>query len=263
MDFGLIPALDKSRYCYLPPALLKEFWKEEAILDGLLDQLEVPGKRVHQLPLAEKQAAIEAQIEHFRNARTSVWYQVPSLEVFAASVFRASGDSLPKKAIQTLFRATRKEADLAPAVMEWIRAQDLEPTAEVPLGAKRVDVLGYREGGFFSSDHVVCIEMKNELLQLRRGLDQMTTFAEYAHATYLACTPYLAASYLDHHAEAKNVTQWDPQVLNRKVEAFGFGLLLVEGTQVTQLFAPKERSPDSGRIEELKATLKAIGARAA
>ncbi|MGH9895316.1 MAG: hypothetical protein ACREA0_25705, partial [bacterium] len=82
----------------------------------------------------------------------------------------------------------READDLLAPVGAWIREKGLEPYVEVPLGTKRIDVVGYKKGNFFVAERVIGVELKNDLVQMERGLDQMTTFAEFAHATYLACT---------------------------------------------------------------------------
>src|SRR5260370_13484779 len=101
------------------------------------------------------------------------------------------------------------------------------PTRKFHLGSS-VDVLGHKKG-FLSGNRLLSIELKNEVGQFERALDQMTTFRQYTQLTYLACTPTMAADYLDRHAEARGVKQWDSAVFKNKLESFGFGLLLVEG----------------------------------
>jgi len=84
------------------------------------------------------------------------------------------------------------------------------------------------------------VELKNSEAQLRRGLDQMTAFAEYVNEVWLACTPLMAAEYLHKHTASKTVRRWDPEVLNRKVSEFGSGLLIVadSGGRVIEAVVP-------------------------
>lgn len=260
VDFGLFPDLDGTRYCFLRLRVLKEAIKDPRVLDALVDQLQVPGKRLKTLSPEEKMGAIERQIDHFRGTKTSVWYGIPAAEVLAASIYRA--DKLSNRMVGALFSDVRREEELAAPVIAWLHNKDLLPYKEVPLGTKRVDVVGYQKGGFLTSTRIVGVELKNELSQLKRALDQMTTFAEYAHLTYLACTPALAAAFLDQHAEAPNVRHWDAEVFRRKLQAFGFGLLLVEGVDVYEVLEPKEKVPDARKLKEFTATIQATaGAR--
>ena len=68
----------------------------------------------------------------------------------------------------------------------------------------------------------------------------MGTFGEYANVVYLACTPAFAAEYLDRNSESRGVPHWDPGVLDRKLKAGGFGLLLVERDAVFEVIEPIE-----------------------
>jgi hypothetical protein len=101
----------------------------------------------------------------------------------------------------------------------------MTPYAEVPCGTKRPDLVGVKKARLLSRGRTVAVELKNSEAQLRRGLDQMTTFAEYVNEVWLACTPLMAAEYLHKHTASKTVRHWDPEVLNRKRAA----PLLVQG----------------------------------
>ena len=123
------------------------------------------------------------------------------------------------------------------------------------MGTKRADVVGYTPGGLFGSPRVVTVELKNDLAQMSRGLDQMTTYDEFSTAVYLACTPRLAADFLKKHAASPGVRRWEPDALDRKLEKFGFGLLLVEGEEVTEVRSARTSSIDAKRLEQLQANL--------
>jgi hypothetical protein len=182
---------------------------------------------------------------------------VPAPEVLAASIFRSN---LSDKAVGNLFSDVAKEAELSAPIIRWLGGKKLTPYTEVPLGTKRIDIVGFQKPGLWDGAKVVGIELKNDRSQLKRALDQMTTFAEYTHAMYLACTPWLAADYLDAHAEAPNVHHWDAEIFRRKLAAFGFGLLLVEGDAVYEVLAPKTREPHSGKLKEFVATIQTTSA---
>lgn len=126
-------------------------------------------------------------------------------------------------------------------------------------------MLGHKKG-FLFGERLVGVELKNDIVQFERALDQMTTFGQYTHAVYLACTPAMAAEYLDKHAEARGVHHWDSTVLRKKLESFGFGLLLVEGSTVYEVMKPTEKEPNGGKAREvlnaMAANLKVRSARA-
>jgi len=119
---------------------------------------------------------------------------------------------------------------------------------EVPLGRRRIDVPGYKKGAFSGSGWLTAVELKNEDTQFGRAIDQMGTFAEYAHVVYLACTPAFAAEHLERNAESRGVKHWDPKVRERKLTAGGFGLLIVERDLVFEVIKPVERIPSSANV---------------
>lgn len=252
---------DRTRFCFLRIPDLEKALENPRVLDALIKQLEVPGKPgvLRAMSEREKLAAIEHQIETYRRAPTSVWRDVNPAEVLAASIFRATlSGNLPMKIGSEMWRSVKTEAALAAPVARWLKGYKLKTYSEVPLGTKRADVLAYREGSLLSLTETLCVvvELKNEYEQLKRGLDQMTTFAQYGHETYLACTPYFAAEYLDRHSEGAKVKHWDPNVLHEKVKAFGFGLLVVEGDEVCEVIKPERRTPSESKLEQVRFALK-------
>jgi hypothetical protein len=257
MEFGgLLTDPDQTRYCYLRIRALKELIKDTKILDALLELLQVPGKSLaalKKLNEQEKLRLIEAQIDHFRGTKTSCWFGVPAPEVLAASIWRCKLSD--KLVFKQIFNGANREEDLAFPVADWLSAQGFDVYGEIPMGTKRIDVLGYKKGFLGFGERLIGIELKNDIAQFQRGLDQMTTFREYAHAIYLACTPALAADYLDHHAEARNVHHWDKAVFHKKLKDFGFGLLLIEGETVYEVMKPVEHEPDTRKVKDTVAIL--------
>lgn len=164
--------------------------------------------------------------------RTSRWYDQAPAEVIAAAMVEAKLSAAERDAV---LPKVRREADLAAPAVNWVRQRTKLVMEEVPMGTKRADVVGYRPGGLLTSASIVTLELKNDLVQLNRGLDQMTSYRDYSTHVYLACTPRLAAEYLKHHANSRGVRRWEPDALQRKLEAFGFGLLLVEGDAVYEV----------------------------
>jgi len=150
----------------------------------------------------------------------------------------------------------KNEAALKAPVSAWLRAKDLHVFDEVPMGSSRTDLLGYKKGNWLSSSELIAVELKDDLAQLKRGLDQMASYGDYAHKVYLACTPFLAADFLSGHANGVKVKRWDAKVLDRKLEQIGAGLLLVEGEQIYEYRTPKLREPNSKKLEEIELALK-------
>jgi hypothetical protein len=240
---------DEERYCYLRSSRLSQLYADPTVLDALVEQLDVPGKLsvIRQLTEREKQEAIETQIDHFRRTPTSFWYGVPTYEVLAASIWRAE-EFLRRRLIREIFSGVSQEEDLLHPVARWLSDRGHEPYMEVPLGRRRIDVLGYKKPAFAGSGWLTAVELKNEDAQFGRAIDQMGTFAEYAHVVYLACTPAFAAEHLERNAESRGVKHWDPKVLERKLTAGGFGLLIVERDLVFEVIKPVERVPSSANV---------------
>ncbi|MFO0748462.1 MAG: hypothetical protein U1F43_22780 [Myxococcota bacterium] len=171
-----------------------------------------------------------------------------------STIFRSD---LPKKVKMQFWHWSGRESELLRPVAEWLRTFKLSVYAEVPAGTKRVDVLGHRRpGGLFSrAEEFYAVELENDTDQLKRGLDQMTTFADYCNEVYLACTPWLAAEYLDAHSQANNVRRWDGDLLTNKLARFGFGLLLVDSNKVAEVMKPTRKAPPKTKVEEVRKTL--------
>jgi hypothetical protein len=86
----------------------------------------------------------------------------------------------------------------------------------------------------------------------------MGTFAEHAHAVYLACTPAFAADYLERSAYHRAVNHWDPSLLDRKLKQGGFGLLIVERDSVFEVIKPVAQSPFPERVAKIVGRLPAF-----
>jgi hypothetical protein len=250
---------DGQRYCYIRSSKLMEYYADATVLSALMSQLEVPGLEAthNRMGDREKRAAIEAQIDHLCRTPSSFWYGVPAREVLAASIWRArnEGFGLSNRVIADKFYDVSREEDLKRPIARWLEARGQEPYMEIQLGRRRIDVLGFRKPSFMGSPRLTAVELKNSDEEFRRGLDQMGTFAEYAHAVYLACTPAFAADYLDRNARHRSVCCWDPTLLDRKLKQGGFGLLIVERDNVFEVIKPVERAPAEDKVAKVVSTL--------
>ncbi len=246
---------DTVRFAYLRLPLLRRAMEDDKLLDVLVREVEVPGKPavLKALSRAEKIRAIDAQIEHFRSSPTSVWRDASPPEILAATIYQSG---MSDKFVMNLFSNVKNEAALKAPVTAWLRAKNLHVFDEVPMGSCRTDLLGYSKGGWLTSSELIAVELKDDLNQLKRGLDQMASYGDYAHKVYLACTPFLAAEYLWAHAGGVKVKHWDAHVLDRKLEQIGSGLLLVEGESIYEYRTPRLRTPDSKKLEEVELALK-------
>lgn len=247
---------DDERYCYVRASKLMDYYSDPIVIGALMKQLEVPGTiATHNLMTErEKKAAIEAKIENFSQIPYSFWYGVPPPEILAASIWRCRGVFLSQRVIQDRFYDVAREEDLRRPVARWLQSRGDEPYMEIQLGRCRIDVLGYRRSG----SRLTAIELKNSDEEFRRGPDQMGSFAEYAHAVYLACTPAFAADYLERNAEHRAVNHWDPTLLDRKLKQGGFGLLIVERDTVFEVISPLEQTPSPERVAKIIARLPAF-----
>lgn len=247
---------DRKLYCYLRGSITRIVLDDDVFLDAFIKLLEVPGKLAHlrRLSLKEKQAVVEQQVAHLATIRASQWNGIEAAEIVAAHMMRV----VDRKGVPIAFGAVKKEADLLRPVVDWLANQDgFTVFKEIPMGRSKVDVFGYRTGGFFRSDVAIAAELKNDIEQLKRGLDQMTTFCEYAHRVYMACTPLMAAEYLKKHVEARTVVHWDPDLLNNKLRKVGLGLLIVRDDEVEEVIAPKHAAPNERKFQEVLRVIQA------
>jgi riboflavin biosynthesis pyrimidine reductase len=106
----------------------------------------------------------------------------------------------------------------------------------------------------------VGIEATNDVAELDRALEEMKTGRQHTHASYIACTPALAAEFLWVQAAASAASHWDAELLRRRLQASGCRLLLVEGDAVAQAVLPKERRPDKAMLTELATAIQGAGA---
>jgi len=250
---------DEDRFCYLRADSLEEAVGDSRVLDGLMQGLKVPGKEVHlkRMDIEEKQEVITQTVEHHIESRTSLWHEQKPLEVLAAVLWRST---VPVTLKKKLWGSRGKEADLLMPISRWLREENWDTYAEVVMGPRRIDVVAHKghKGllSLFFEEKVVGIELKNNLQQFTRGLDQMTTFAGYVNRIYLACTPWMAASYLEKHASAPGVKRWDADVFEEKLERADLGLILVDGEDVEIVREPEEQDVSEKRLEELHDALK-------
>jgi hypothetical protein len=251
---SLFGSTHKTRFAYVRLPVLREALEDDRVLTALLDVLEVPGKPavLRSMSREQKLEAIERQIEHYRATSTSLWRDVPLPYVLAASIQRSD---LPDKIVYKIFSDVKKESALCKPVTDWYSGEGFVVHEEVPLGACRADLVSIKEGRWLSNKEIIAIELKNDLAEMRRALDQMTTYREYAHKVYFACTPWLAADYLLQHSEGHKVKHYDHELLDRRLKELGFGLLLVEGNEIYEHLEPSTREPNKRKLEELTLAL--------
>jgi hypothetical protein len=249
------PTTDDTRYCYIRASKLMEYYADPRVISALMEQLQVPGTAATHNHMAEneKRAAIEAWIDNFRQTRTSFWYETNPHEIIAASIWRMRGIHLSDRVVRDKFYDVAREEDLLRPVAHWLEARGETPYMEIQLGRRRIDVLGYN-----NKNRLTAIELKNSDEQFRRGPDQMATFAEYAHAVYLACTPAFAADYLERNAENRSVNRWDATLLDRKLKQGGYGLLIVERDHVFEVIKPLEQNPSDEKVSRIIHSLPAL-----
>ena len=246
---------NSERRAYALVGLVLEWAATDKGLDLLMKEVGVKGKagQLKKLSADEKARAVLHELEHLANSPTSIWWGVHKIEILTSFVY----DVLNKGERSGIFGQVAKEADLLAPVAKHFHEQGYEVYDEIPMGRNRADLVGYIPGslGNLWSPTVVAVELKNELNQLKRGIDQLTTFQDYAHSTYLACTPAIAHEYLRWHANSIGVKSWDATALKRKLEKIGAGLLLVQGSQVQLLQESTSHSVNAARFEEAKAQL--------
>lgn len=248
---------DNERYCYLSTEGLVHVLDAPRSLDAILKHLGVHLKANVRRSMSpeEKLDEIVAHTKRLVDgSKNSPWRHCSGFEVLAAAIWQLRGAGLGSKLVDQAFWGVRVEEDLRTPVANWLASQGLNVHHEIRVGLRQPDLLGHRKR-LLRGHQFVAVELKNELREFGRAADQMTTYADYAHEVYVACTPAMAVAYLDAHARGRGTSGWDPQVFNRKLEKLGAGLLLVEGDRVLQAQLPSEHSPIGKNVDEVLAEL--------
>jgi len=248
VKLGVFVDQDTTRYCYLRLRRLKAAVKDPKIVDALAQTLEVAGVSGKQ-----KMPAIERRIEELRRSGDSIWSEIPAPEVMAASMFKSR--NVAPEVIDQLFARVARVQDLAAPLVAWLNLAGLTPYEGGAPGTGRANVVGYRGGAFLAGARIVGIEATNDVAALGNALDEKKPSREQTHASYIACTPALAAEFLWANASRAGNKRWDADALLRRLQASGCGLLLVEGDAVAQAILPKERRLTSAEIAQLSTTI--------
>jgi hypothetical protein len=246
--FGLLVDQDITRYCYLRLRRLKAAVKDDKIVDALVAELDVSGATG-----TGKMALIERRIEDLRRT-SSMWHDVAAPEILAASIFKSHARI--GACVDDLFGRVRRVQDLAAPLVAWLKLADLTPYEGNVPGFGVGNVIGYRGGHSMSAVRLVGIEATNDAADLERALEEMKTAKHSTHASYVACTPAVAAEFLWTQAAAPGAHRWDAEALRRRLQASACGLLLVEGDAVSHALPAKERRPDVAKLAELSAAIR-------
>jgi len=255
MNFGFFVDPDTTRHCYVRLRRLKKILDDPRAVDGLADELELPAatgeSRRH------RKAAIERRIEALRGDKQSLWYEVPAPEVLAALVFGAR-KRMPE-VVDELFSAVDRPEGLTAPLVGWLNLGSFVTRVSAAPGTGRANLIGYRGGQFMAKSRIVTIEPMIDADELDRALDEREGARSSAHASYVACTPAVAAGTLWARMHRPSVRHWDADALAGPLKASGRGLLLVEGDAVAQVTAPLERKPDNATVAELLKVLQSTG----
>lgn len=224
------------RYNYLKHNNLEKLLEDKTTIVALAQRLEIPNQAsIKSKDLNDLRSAIDQQIEIYRKTENSFWFGNENNEILAAAIWASMGNSKRWSNFHDVGEG--KESKLKGPVAHWLEKNGLHYKYEVPLLTKRVDVIGHFN--YKDIKKVVSIELKNDLNQLERGLDQLFTYQEYSNSVYLAITPFVAAEYQSKYSTAKK--RHTPGALESKLLKANIGLLLVEGEEVEEYLQPKEQ----------------------
>jgi hypothetical protein len=249
VHFGFFVDPDTTRYCGLRLRRLKEAIKDDKVQQALVEQLEVAGATGK-----DKMAAIERRLEELRATQTSLWFEVPAGEILAASIFKAK--SLAAPIVDDLWKRVPTVQQIAGPLALWVNMAGLTPHAGRVPGMGRPNIIGYRGGSFVSGGRVVGVEAINDADELGHALDEAKSARELS-ASYLACTPAVVAEFL--WARTAVAPRWEADAVRSKLQAAGFGLLLVEGDAVAQSLLPQERKLDVARLTAIATAMQSAG----
>lgn len=239
-----------ARALYLPEDVLFETLGDARVLDKVADEFRLLGSQSNFKRLNEEGQinAIWQKAKAFSESEATPWYANSELEIIAGCLWRSGAAQTAKRRAWSWLR---REENLRLPIATHFLNQGFRVWQEVPTGNKRVDLLAWKKGGLLTPEQIVAIELKNSQNDLKRGLDQMTTYSMFAHKVYLACTPWLAAEYVDKYARSRSVRHWDAEVLNNKLKSLRFGFLTLEGERVGELIDPQPHEIENSRRYEL------------
>jgi hypothetical protein len=249
----------ERRYCYLKGKAIQSLLTDERIVDTVVESLDVPRKArsLKGLSLEEKLAAIRAHAAHVTTLEISDLRGLSFEEAIVVAIWRSRLSN--RRVLKDLFHARSRENELLEPVAIWLRSQGFDASDEVSIGKKRADVVGHRAPSFggLVSRKIIAVELKNDVKEFERAMDQMSTYRQYAHEVYLACPPAMAMQYLEEHALARGVNAWNTRILDEKLSGVGLGLLLVERDGVSVHLAARGADLSPPNIAELVRTLEA------
>jgi hypothetical protein len=251
--FGFFVDPDTTRFCGLRLRRLKEALKDDQIQQALVEELEATGATGK-----DKMPAIERRVEELRATQGGRWFEVEPGEIVAASIFKAK--RLPGPVLDRLWTRAARLQEIAGPLATWLTMSGLTPHAGRVPGMGRANMISHRGGSFVSAGRVVGVEAINDADELGRALEEAPKARELLSASYLACTPAVVADFL--WARAAVAPRWEADAIRAKLQAAGFGLLLVEGDAVAQALLPQERKLDAARLAAIASAMLAAGARA-
>lgn len=235
---------DRTRFCYLRLRRLKEATHDAAVVVALAKELEVADGTL---------SGIEKRIEELRGAAGSFWHDVAVPEILAASIFKAR--PFAPDAVDAYFRPVAALQDLSKPLSEWLHVSGLTPQAGGVPRTGRANLIGHRGGGTIAAPRTVGVEAVNDPAEIAATLADKAI--DNSHASYVACTPAVAAGFL--WLTASRSGRWDAGALQRGLQPSGRGLLLVEGDAVAQAILPKERKPDKALLQQMAVDLQEGG----
>jgi hypothetical protein len=255
VNFGFLADPDRTRYSYLRLRRLREAIKDAATLEAAGRELAIPPDEMAAPAARAKLAALERHIDRLRGAAGTPWSDVPAPEILAAAIFRA-GLGAPGPSRDLFSPALHAGAVVKPA-LAWLRSAGATLLENLP-GGLPVNAVGYQKGAL-SGLRIVGLAIKNDVDALENALEGLPSLARYMTATYIACTPALAAAYLSAVAAESTPPRWNPRALEQKLGGAGIGLLLIEGDAVAQVILPKERAVSAKALEDIVSALRARG----
>ncbi len=157
---------------------------------------------------------------------------------------------LEKKNRKLLFQILNEpdhEKDLRRPVANWLKNNGYMYDFEVPLpeGKRKryIDVVGYKRGGFLSSDRILAFELK--IATTRQAIDsafsQAKDYLDCSDGVYVVVSPYM---YLKYH-----------DVLKDKVEKYDgtIGLIVADKSRVlAKIYEPEETRINKQKYRQIK-----------
>lgn len=209
--------------------------ENEKNIDKVLEALLYPGN-IKNLSRSQKLDALRAQAEHCIKVNPNLKFLTAKdvIVVYAWDELRHSS----KREAERIFGHVKGEKKLKLPMAMYFRDKGYNVFEEVRISKSQADLLAFPSSGW--SPETIGIELKTEVAQLRRALDQLTDYRVGVDKCYLGTTAYCVIDYIRASCTRGSIKA---DILKEKLESIGVGLFTIDYTSggIYEIFSPYYR----------------------